>query len=390
MQVSILLPTRNRLEYLKMAVDSVRRQDVDDWEIVISDNCSDEDVAGYVASLGDGRIIFARQDSPVPVTENWNAALALSSGDYVVMLGDDDALMPGYLSRMAETVGRFSSPDLVYCNSLLFTYPGVDPSCPLGSVMPYGYAPFFGHRTEPFVLDPNDSRALVRASMNFQASYAFNMQLALVSRELVDRLLGHGPLFRSEFPDYYAMNVAFLHAARLVIDPKPQVIVGVTPNSYGYFHANRREDEGFAFLGAQVTSPTPASRINRGWLSAVSAIEERYGQSFGLRVNRRRYRRLQCREVYERRRLGEIGRAEVVAFSRELPALERLAFRAVTLITVDPHRVRTALRRLLPAPVAQFTPWDPARDIGRYRDILEVFDACAASQPIPDRHDPSP
>ena len=103
MKVSVLIPTRERLQYLRFAVESVRRQSSPDWEIVIADNASTEDIAGYVASLDDPRIVFVRSDEPLPVTANWNAAIDASSGDMVIMLGDDDALLPGYLEAIADT-----------------------------------------------------------------------------------------------------------------------------------------------------------------------------------------------------------------------------------------------------------------------------------------------
>ena len=93
--ISFLLPTRDRLPYLKLAIETVRRQDNEDWEIVVADNASEEDVVAYVNSLEDSRILVRRAPEPVPVTENWNAALEMSSGDYVLMLGDDDGLLPG-------------------------------------------------------------------------------------------------------------------------------------------------------------------------------------------------------------------------------------------------------------------------------------------------------
>ena len=47
--------------------------------------------------------------------------------------------------------------------------------------------------------------------------------------------LGHGPFFRSPFPDYYAMNHLFLRARSIVVDPHPTVVIGVSPRSYGFF-----------------------------------------------------------------------------------------------------------------------------------------------------------
>ena len=99
---------------LKIALETVQRQDDPDWEVVVSDNHSADDVAGHVASLGDARITCKRTQSFVPVTENWNNALGGSSGRYVLMLGDDDGLLPGYVTALRAVEDRFASPEVVY------------------------------------------------------------------------------------------------------------------------------------------------------------------------------------------------------------------------------------------------------------------------------------
>src|SRR5687768_14162221 len=120
MKFSVLLPTRNRLEYLRYAVQTVLRQDYADWELIISDNFSEDDIAGYVQSLNDERIKYYRTDSFVPVTDNWNNALYKSSGDYVIMLGDDDGLMPGYFTTMQRLIAEYSEPDVIYTKAYIF------------------------------------------------------------------------------------------------------------------------------------------------------------------------------------------------------------------------------------------------------------------------------
>jgi len=100
MKISVLLPTRDRLDLLRHAVASVTCLDDPDWEIVISDNCSSGDVEGYVASLHDKRIHYLRTPKLLSITENWNNALEHSTGEYVLMLGDDDALLSGYFTTI--------------------------------------------------------------------------------------------------------------------------------------------------------------------------------------------------------------------------------------------------------------------------------------------------
>ena len=122
------------------------------------------------------------------MTANWNRALAASEGDYTIMLGDDDALLPGYLRAMDELIARFSAPDVIYTKALLFTYPGVDPQRPAGSLMEHGCGDFFAGAQAPFVLDRDRALELVRGAMDFRLRYDFNAQFALISRRLIDAL----------------------------------------------------------------------------------------------------------------------------------------------------------------------------------------------------------
>jgi hypothetical protein len=127
-----IIPTRDRLTLLRSAVDSVLRLDDEDCELVISDNASSEYIAEYVESLSDPRVVYARTPRPLAVTDNWNNALEHSSGDYVIMLGDDDALLGTYFSRTRKLIAEFDRPEVVYHNALVYAYPGVVPDEPDG------------------------------------------------------------------------------------------------------------------------------------------------------------------------------------------------------------------------------------------------------------------
>jgi len=383
MTVSFLLPTRDRPEYLSLAIETVRAQEGNDWEIVVSDNSTKESSEGLIRDLGDDRIRYHRTDGSLPVTENWNRALSLSTGDYVLMLGDDDGVLPGYLTWVAETVDLFDQPDAVYTGSRVFTYPSVDPDRPNGFLMSNTYADFLGD--EPALITLEQGLAAVRRAMGFHLPFNFNMQVWLLSRRLIERLGHRGPVFQSPFPDYYASCAALLEGRRIVADPREPVVIGVTPKSYGFFHVNERESEGRAFLAADTDSPPqlPGTNINEGWLAAMEAIEANYGRQTGLHVDRRRYRLVQAAAIYGRRRRGTASDTEYRSFAASLPVGERVVFAAANAAAAV---VRRAPARRLWVPLAdraqmralaQFPDIAPDRDVGRYRDLLEV---CAATR----------
>lgn len=387
--VSVLLPTRNRLEYLRYAAQTVLRQDDGDLELVISNNDSSEDIEGFVRELGDDRVVYRRTASFVPVTENWQNALDHSTGDYVVMLGDDDGLMPGYVRHIRDIVQRFDRPELIYQAAWLYAYPDVFPDEPAGFLKPYGYAPFFGERTAPFELGLDLRRKVVADAMNFRLTYGFNMQFSTVSRTLVERLRVHGAFYQSKFPDYYATNVAFLTADRVVVDPEALVAVGVTPKSYGFFHENADETGGRSFLeGANGdgerrpgVEAMPGTYINTGWLSAVKAIASNLGDLVPAAPSVRRFRFLQAVFAYEGRYLrGDVTEEQLAEMEAFLSPRERRLGRAVMAGSVAARRVlpprlsRGAWAFIHHYGIAQFVGWEAPKIEGRYRTLLEVFE----------------
>lgn len=381
MKFSVLLPTRNRLELLRYAIESVRRQDDPDWEIVVSDNASEEDIAGHVRSLGDARIRYTRTESFVPVTDNWNNALDKSTGDYVVMLGDDDCLMPGYFSTLRRLIEERGAPDLVYHSALLYAYPGVMPGYPEGFVQPYGYAKFLKDAAVPYWLEREVALQCVRDAMDFRVTYGFNMQFALVSRRLIDALRDKGPFFQSPYPDYYAMNAALLKAGRILVCPQALVTIGVSPKSFGFYYVNRAEQSGVEFLNNAPDRESfrrlehvvlPGTEMNNSWLLAMEILRRNYGEEHALEVNYGRYRLLQilqsCTADDPRPSLpwAKLGFAEKWAAAA--------AWGLASVAGMLSGRLRRRLNVVLLALVRAYPVFSPQRVVGRFRNILEVHE----------------
>ncbi|MHB8531695.1 MAG: glycosyltransferase family 2 protein [Solirubrobacteraceae bacterium] len=382
MKISILIPTRDRLSLLRTAVESVLRLEEPDCEVVISDNASNEDVGAWATSLQDPRVVYTRTEQAVPVTENWNNALAHSSGDYVIMLGDDDALLGTYFSRIRNLLDRFERPQVVYHNALVYAYPGVIPEEPAGFLRSEGYAEFLRDAREPFVLEPAVARRMVDAALGFRVRYGFNMQFVTVARGIVRELSVDGPFYRSPFPDYYAMNHLFARASSIVVDPQPSVVIGVSPRSYGFFHNNRQETAGRSFLqaGSRAVGEgdfLPGTNINDGWLQAM---RELHAAAVAPRApDYRRYRRLQIAYVYEGRYLRRtIDPAELKQLKRHMSIAERAAYGAAFkgLAAVGrfaPSAICDRIPAALQLLQRQYPAWDPIRDTGAYENIGEVF-----------------
>jgi glycosyltransferase involved in cell wall biosynthesis len=108
--VSIILPTFNRLTFLRISIDSVFAQTFKDWELIIADDGSDPETLEYLATLEDlPRVTLIRMAHTGNPSAVRNAALREARGSYIGFLDSDDVWMPSKLET--QLAAHFSFPD---------------------------------------------------------------------------------------------------------------------------------------------------------------------------------------------------------------------------------------------------------------------------------------
>jgi glycosyltransferase involved in cell wall biosynthesis len=91
--VTIAIPTYNRAGgYLKQALESAVNQTYHNLEIIVSDNCSPDDTESLVKGVSDPRIRYFRHSKNIGASNNFNFCLEQASGDYFLLLHDDDQI----------------------------------------------------------------------------------------------------------------------------------------------------------------------------------------------------------------------------------------------------------------------------------------------------------
>ena len=99
LSVTVGIPTYNRADsYLKNALKSALAQRYENFEIVVSDNCSKDHTQALVEQMDDGRIRYFRQEKNIPANDNFNFCLQQARGDYFLLLHDDDLIDPDFVA----------------------------------------------------------------------------------------------------------------------------------------------------------------------------------------------------------------------------------------------------------------------------------------------------
>jgi glycosyltransferase involved in cell wall biosynthesis len=97
-KVTVAVPTYNRKDYLKDALTSILSQSYQDFEILVFDNASDFDIAGFLQEFNDVRIRLIRNEANVGNLQNLiNIFDYKFASDYVIVFHDDDVMHPQLL-----------------------------------------------------------------------------------------------------------------------------------------------------------------------------------------------------------------------------------------------------------------------------------------------------
>lgn len=108
MKFSITIPAYKQ-RYLFEAIESCLAQTYKDFELIIVDDASPEDLKSVVDKFQDERIRYYRNEKncgAVDVVDNWNICLSYAKGDYVICMGDDDRLLPNCLEEYQKLMDK--------------------------------------------------------------------------------------------------------------------------------------------------------------------------------------------------------------------------------------------------------------------------------------------
>jgi glycosyltransferase involved in cell wall biosynthesis len=124
--ISIIIPTKERSYTLAHSIKSVLVQKYSNFELIISDNFSSDETKKVVESFNDSRIVYLNTGQRVSMSQNWEFALNHFQGDWVTIIGDDDALLPDALQKVDKLVSKYHEIEAIRSDTCYYFYPKVN------------------------------------------------------------------------------------------------------------------------------------------------------------------------------------------------------------------------------------------------------------------------
>ena len=118
--ISICIPAYKKPEFVVRAIQSIQKQSYKNVEIIISDDSPNEDIKIAIQSyISELNIKYYHNQPALKSPRNWNNAIQLSTGDFYMLLHQDDWLESDQC--LAIFIAAFKSNPNVSC--LLYTSP---------------------------------------------------------------------------------------------------------------------------------------------------------------------------------------------------------------------------------------------------------------------------
>lgn len=114
MKFSFVLPAY-KATYLQQAMQSILSQTYSDFELIVVDDCSPEDIEGIVSGFKDERISYFRNEKNIgghDLVGQWNKCLSYAEGEYVILATDDDLYAPEFLKTFVPLICEYPSVDI--------------------------------------------------------------------------------------------------------------------------------------------------------------------------------------------------------------------------------------------------------------------------------------
>jgi glycosyltransferase involved in cell wall biosynthesis len=225
---TVIVPTRERSDTLFHCLQTLVRQNYENFEILVSDNFSQDNTEHVVRSIGDSRIRYINTGRRVGMSRNFEYALSHVKSGWVTYIGDDDGLMPNALTCANNVIYETGCKALA-ARHHYYIWPNFD------GVYRRNFLCIRTGRGYRIC----SAKLALRRSLKGKLSFLDlpGVYRAFAEYEVLNRLRDEsGNFFCSRTPDIYASIALLLGLEQYVYLNEPLSIAGASSHSIGHSH----------------------------------------------------------------------------------------------------------------------------------------------------------
>lgn len=115
--ISVIIPSRNCLTYLKYAIQSVIMQEYDNYELIVSDNHSDDNTWEYLQGIQHPRVRIMQPPKTCSMSGHYEWLLNQARGDWITIVGSDDGVQPYFFQLAGQLIDFANAHNIKVINA---------------------------------------------------------------------------------------------------------------------------------------------------------------------------------------------------------------------------------------------------------------------------------
>lgn len=226
--ISVVIATKNRQHYCIEAIKDLTKYDSELLEVVISDNSENESIRHFLNDLKSNNIKYKYTPNGISSIDNFNLAMDMATGTFVILIGDDDTIHPRIIEvakwALANNVDSVCSQEIYS-----FYWPEADPAIPQGYLK-------IPSSTKGKFKKVNAKKELIKLLKKGLVNYMFyevpKSYHGLVRLEIMNKIKKTtGKFYGGLSPDIFSVVAISLLSKNHYVYSKPLSIAGVCPSS---------------------------------------------------------------------------------------------------------------------------------------------------------------
>lgn len=251
---TLVIPTRERADTLYWTLKACLEQTYANYEIIVSDNFSNDNTKQVVESFESPRIRYVNPGKRLSMTSNFEHGLSKVKEGFVCFLGDDDALIPNCLEEVSKLISETKTQAIAW-KPAGYIWNSVSDKQIAGKLkLPLTNSYSLLNGKEILKQTERD----VYLSIKMPSPY-----WSFVHIDLINQCFRDGRFFYSFIPDTYAGAMIASVCGNYVYSQRPFSISGSShhSNALGFFNKKINQESNKTFLEENDLSIHPKMEI---------------------------------------------------------------------------------------------------------------------------------
>ncbi|UTC68203.1 MULTISPECIES: glycosyltransferase [unclassified Treponema] len=116
-EITVVIPTYNKADYISQTIESVLRQTYQNFEIVIIDDCSGDNTEDVVQKYQSDKVRYFKHEKNWGPGATFNDGIQISRTEYVTLIASDDILLPNHLESVMYEFKNNASLEVIFARS---------------------------------------------------------------------------------------------------------------------------------------------------------------------------------------------------------------------------------------------------------------------------------